>query len=947
MTESSNNDGAFKNLPSNRFSGEEDTNADTMTTSLPLSPLPEESATTKENSPPDGATYRDGLTDPANALADLTDTIIGLGGRTIADRRPPTLHPERQPVVPPPGPGLDTIDYPSSGTNPTSSSSSFAQLAFRTFETYMNEARASDQFPPLQVLQQINLCGPYGSEGLARLTGPSPISYHHQGRPLEPIAIRHIHSTPLQHTPSILDDEDEYEPPPVGLDILNRSRSTPLSTSKNSAFGTILRTNSNSIGNDRHNNTNATSAFTMMPGPYPMLKASSRSAERDNKAVIFNPIKHDVEMEGEGEMTSIEVVDLPRHLRWESTTSLSGPKASTNRRPKMSAASRAAKFLTDVRNLGMRHKAAPRGGRDNPARPPSASDESTSSKKASGCADEETISSKSSGNSSEKESMPATARLNSTDSPVTGQKLAGKQCYTSDNDAGTIRPSNQSSTAAKNSFSTDTDESPSNVPSHVYERLGDSPRITGSNTYDTSGRNEVSIQVNHVLNPVSGNTDHSTYSVSSPEPSRAGSTTPQSQDSPELLRFFSSTTSSNSGHVTHATTTSHSSGHDTNLSTISETDREVMELNSSRKCDRRNSGDTTLHAKTDRIELSLASGRNVRFGEYVELVTSPSPENGRDGASVQADRFFTRVSDSNEKSGVLHKLRGLGGKSKAGTSHSPNTVSSASVNTSSSASSMGDEPPKIVSYLDRKQVSDLTSALQRGGEAVERSSPRAGLEDREVRDSSPSEQILVEDSEVLFEGAHALKSSVGGNPRPLWTSKGLPMGRKMRSLPPRSPHKGFRSATATPPPRGGSPAYGASPPRPIVDSKGPFDPSLLSKPYALTTRAETTPGGSDLQLGSNSIVNYTHIPGSGSDPGSHEVVRLSPIRYEVPSVSHLPRGSSPIGGLRAHSISPVGGLRARTYEESSIEILKTDSKEDTSSCPSPIPLVTPEKGSQF
>lgn len=862
------------------------------------------------------------------------------------DRKPQTINPSRQPVVPQPGTGLDTIDYSSSVPNPTSSS--FAQLAFQTFETYINEARASDQFPHLQVLQQMNLCGPYGSDGLARLTGPYPLNNHHRGKPLEPIAIRHIHSTPLQHTPSILDDEDEYEPPPVGLEILNRSRSTPLSTSKNSAFGTIFRTNSNSVSNGRQDTT-ATSAFTFMPGPYPMLKASSRSAERETKAVIFNPIKHDGEMEGEGEMTSIEVVDLPHHRRMESTSA--APKISSKRGPKGSAASRAAKFLTDVRSLRMRHKPAPRGGRENPARPPSASDESTSSKKASGCADEETISSKSSGNSSEKEPMQGASGLNSANSPGTGQKLVGKQLYKGGNDAGTGQPSNQSSIAGKKIESTKMIESPSNVPSHVYQRLEDSPTTSRSNTNDPSLTNTVSIQVNHITNAGRGNTERSAYSVSSPEPSRAGSTTPHSQDSPESSRF--SSTTSNSGHNTHATSTSHSSGHDTNLSSISETDREVMELNMNRNSDRQNSGtpdrdgETTPHSKTDRIELSLAAGRNVRFGDYVELVNSPSPENGRDGANVQAERFFTRVSDSTEKSGVLHKLRGLGGKSKAGTSHSPNTVSSASVNTSSSASSMGDEPPKIVSYLDRKQVSDLTSAPQRGGEAVERSSPRAGLEDREVRDSSPSEQILVEDSEVLFEGAHAPKSAVAGNSRPMWHSKGLQMGRKMRSLPPRSPHKGFRSATATPPPTGGAPAYGASP-RQNVDTKGGFDPNLLSKPYALPKpRAGNTPGASDLLLGSNGNVNETHIPGAGSDQGSHEVVRLSPIRYEIPSVTRIPRGSSPIGAMRAHSISPVGGLRARTYVESSIEILKTDSKEDSSSCPSPIPLVTPEKGSHF
>ena len=114
--------------------------------------------------------------------------------------------------------------------------SSFAQLV-RKWETYMTD-RTGGQFQPMQVFQQLNLCGQ--EDGLARLTyGSNPQNYSELQ---EPSVFRHTHSTPSQHTPSILDDEDEDEPPPYGLEILNRSRSTPLSTSANSAFGTILKT---------------------------------------------------------------------------------------------------------------------------------------------------------------------------------------------------------------------------------------------------------------------------------------------------------------------------------------------------------------------------------------------------------------------------------------------------------------------------------------------------------------------------------------------------------------------------------------------------------------------------------------------------------------------------------------------------------------------------------
>jgi hypothetical protein len=65
--------------------------------------------------------------------------------------------------------------------------------------------------------------------------------------------------------------------------------------------------------------------------------------------------------------------------------------------------------------------------------------------------------------------------------------------------------------------------------------------------------------------------------------------------------------------------------------------------------------------------------------------------------------------------------------------------------------------------------------------------------------------------------------------------------------------------------------------------------------------------------------NITHISGDGVDQGAHEVVRIN-SNYEM-SRSHspaLPRGSSPIG------------LKLRTYDEQNIEIMKADSKDESS-----------------
>ncbi|KAL3900548.1 MAG: hypothetical protein SGARI_006218, partial [Bacillariaceae sp.] len=154
----------------------------------------------------------------------------------------------------------------------------------------MNEARAAEQFPQMEMMDEV--CGEYGTvEGFARLQyGQMGWRPQIMQQPLEPVALRrHTHSTPLRHAPSIVDSsDDEDEPPPVGLEILNRSRSTPLSTSKNSAFA---------IGSSPRIIGNSSSAFSLPP--YPIAKANSRSAERDvARPVIFNPIKnHDDESE--------------------------------------------------------------------------------------------------------------------------------------------------------------------------------------------------------------------------------------------------------------------------------------------------------------------------------------------------------------------------------------------------------------------------------------------------------------------------------------------------------------------------------------------------------------------------------------------------------------------------------------------------------------------------
>eukprot|EP00539_Tryblionella_compressa_P017300 CAMPEP_0178843176 /NCGR_PEP_ID=MMETSP0746-20121128/15981_1 /TAXON_ID=913974 /ORGANISM="Nitzschia punctata, Strain CCMP561" /LENGTH=134 /DNA_ID=CAMNT_0020506721 /DNA_START=1 /DNA_END=406 /DNA_ORIENTATION=- len=133
----------------------------------------------------------------------------------------------------------------------------------------------------------------------------------------------------------------------------------------------------------------------------------------------------------------------------------------------------------------------------------------------------------------------------------------------------------------------------------------------------------------------------------------------------------------------------------------------------------------------------------------------------------------------------------------------------------------------------------------------------------------------------------------------MWPGKGLPFGRKIRSLPPLSPYKGLRSST-TPPKQ-------SSQPNVLNPTSSRVQPSISSD--------------------GNGVSYYTHLVGTGSDNGSHEVVRLSPSFGTLA----VPRGMSPSGG---HQLI-TGQLSPRTCEETSIEIIKSDSKEDSGLSPSP------------
>ena len=764
-------------------------------------------------------------------------------------------------------------------TQEASVKSSLAQLAFQKFENYINETRADQIVPPLQEM----ICG-YG-QGLARLAQstqahlqlPSdPLQLQNsqvrEGKVHEPIALRrHIHSTPLlRRTPdSILsaindedecgfDDDDEDYPPPAGLEILDfaRSRSTPLTRvgSENSAFGTILRTSTHGLSSDCGG-----SAFSLQP--YAMKKAKSRSDERPSRPVTFNPIVDEDEIlktvDGDNnsvcEMTSIEVTDVP---------------VCEEPKKKKSVASRTAKFLADIRNLritggsgnkrsssggrGMRYR--PRDGRENPARPPSISSDEQS--RAS------TITSVATSNVTDKKDQirPVIVAI-STATAVTADK----------------------SVADKSERSATTQEE--------------------SNAIEASqGVDRVTIQMNDNTSSTINVANQQSYSACSPEPNEI---LDQSiRDSPNSTRFPPSISSS-SGRISQGTSTSSNGrSHGSYLSIISETDQEVANVNVLQR-------DRRLQIVGEKIELSLSSdpSSSIRSGDLNTSVSIASPDSSvrRDGASVQADRFFKYRKDSNKPRHFPPFTR------KSVTTRSPTMGSACTIGS--------DEPPKIVSTFDRKQISDLSSLYHRQY-PFETSSPRAD-DDHEVRDSSPSDQIQGGPTEIIFEGVDPEQTDMSNVPRAHRPSHGITtgFGRKNRSLPPRSPINNTYSST-TPPPRGGSPAYNAiSPPRQIVDHHLDSISGNLSKPYVVAPTSHHS-------AQSMHTAEVKSAYASDTNQVSNEVLRLSP-NCDYYNLKPEARRLSPVYNHQA----------ARTYEQSGIEILKSDSKDDNT-----IPLVTPDKG---
>ena len=671
----------------------------------------------------------------------------------------------------------------------------FAELV-RGWEAYLND-HDGDVFPPMQMLHHLQLCGPARYMPAPRLTGPGSEDSHL----LAPPALRHTHSSPLQSRSSLLGNvEDDDVPPPVPLDPFQRSSSTPSSfrrTSFSSAFESV-----------------DSSAFTKMP-PSRLDYAASMNPP-GSRYSAFNPVAYYEQAFDDMERTSIEVMDM----------GFDKSDSDDQELKKLGAASRAARFLSDVR---LRRRRRFRGSRDKQQKPGMSTVQENES---SGVPQRDT--SVTVITEQDAESPVGAATESKAEAPPSTAATPDGEIYSppvhesdvdedkEDEPSGSVYHQLESDHEEDNNgtfqrIETSIQESPPTVPSS-YQKFDDD-RAEGEKT-PVESQSSKSLKIK-----ISDSTDKLSKvlgPVQTPSPTQmsqgAVSVAARSEDSTATSPGTrSANTGSSSGHTTQATSFTAASQ---TLSTISETDREVMEANKQGK-KRRSLESLPVGTKPENDGTSIHSSSTNSTNPAGYLALDGSPVVLRDGANVPADRFFT---NSPSVSGSVHLHRSLHSASSrrsGGTqSTSPGTESASAANTSSTSSSSNDPPPTFVSYLD-KQPSELTSVR----EASEISSPRASSVDREEREGSPAEMLGY--PSVIFQEALV---PVDKQKVPVAVKYYKSRAEKLRSRPPRSPVKGGRPPMTPPPRSSPSPiAYRLSPPPNIVDHPD----SNISRPYVM------------------------------------------------------------------------------------------------------------------
>lgn len=627
------------------------------------------------------------------------------------------------------------------------------------WENYMNDAQ--DQ--PLKMLQDLQLCG---KEEMDLLTDCPASLTHHLMQP----ELRHIRSSPLQWRPSVFDDheldndneESNVLPPPIPLDPMQRSSSTPSSFRQNSMC--------TSIG------TGGRSAFTL-----PSQRVNYTSSVTHPRRSAFDPVKYYAWQLEDMERTSIEVMDM--------TPEPEEAVASTPQ--KRGAASRAARFLEDVRVLRRRRRRF--GGKG---------------KKGENAGEKKTPVNATDNNKGESLSAPDTSITVITESDYNADlPNISDELYS---------PPINDMEVAKNK--TDYEQLDSDMEEEPYQRIetqlqSESPNSSPSyqRLIDDRPGNQEEKQYEHSLRIKFSSVDKQLETLPSPSPTRMATGDVSETESPGTAR--SSATGSSSGHTTQAASTA-SSICPSGLSTISETDREVMEANKEGKR-RRATGLNGMPPKTE-SDLSVHSSSTGSTATHGYLALDNSPVFLREGANLPLERFFTGASVSTGQiitSFVRSQASGMS-RTQSGTTASASTSESTSGTHTTASSSSQEEPPTFVSYLER--LPELVSVR----ETVETSSPRTTGKDGEEREDSPAEMgnLRFEEAKAPFE--RKLKSnSTAINQRVRLD--------KFRVRPPRSPYVMPRSAS-TPSPRSSPLIIHHSPPRNIVDKP---EPLLVSRPH--------------------------------------------------------------------------------------------------------------------
>jgi hypothetical protein len=761
---------------------------------------------------------------------------------------------ERVQIIPPDG-SSDWIDslLPISTLDPRADirANAFAQLV-QGWENYMNDDGLIDPFPnfqqPLQMLQGLTLCGHPTIH--PRLKGDEVVNTPLAVHPVAPSVLRYTYSSPSQingRKSSVFDASltgisgnnlnDQFPPPPVALDPFQRSSSTPSAFrqhSSYSAFGTRDR-----------------SAFTTTSPRYTDFVPVGRESSCFS---TFGPVDFYSMALEDMERTSIEVQDISDCIADATAGGMVKDKVGSKR----GAASRAAKFLKDIRVLRRRRKN--RGGRENPVRP--ALNNTFGSK----CSDEDLV-----GGNDQYDSRPIDTAVtvftetlfnpNDTSFLSGSSEMSAIANRVADNDGATDAEDDVFTIPGMTSIDRDDAKEEVSQIGQQYQQLdsdmeeeegyqrietqlqSSSPTLLGisdhkmfesttpgeSNNTITMSLDTTPIKV-HVTSALKPRFAMSMEGIAaSPSPTRmdigdGSSVTPMSHESsPQTTRSVSS-----SGHTTQATLPSNSTGQQSGLSTISETDREVMEANKDAK--RRRGLDSLVtkysKAETDGSSNNSSSSNSTNPHRYFSLGSSPDL---REGAVVPVDRFFTH-SPSPVPTGQLTPMLRANttststGSRRSESTTSPTTTASIPVtHASSSSGSSAEEPPTFVSYIDQEATSKLIAFR----EEMEPSSQRASGKDLEEREASPAAEMMVYNSLVLDEltAPSQLRGSRLGRIRSL------------QQRPPRAPPKSSRHPSETPPPLEAIPPFynqQLSPPRKIMY----LPHSNISRPHVLRSASD-------------------------------------------------------------------------------------------------------------